>query len=366
MVRGGTELKGYLVLSSGEVFEGELIGSEKEVYGEVVFFTGMTGYEEVITDPSFRGQMVVFTYPLIGNYGINRKDQESEKTQASALIMHSCRKHGYHYEATESLEEYANKNQIPILVGVDTRAVVKRIRQLGDMGAIITTNLETIDFSEKQLIGTRNLVEEVSTPKIETFGKGDYHVVMIDFGYKKSILTSLLNLGCKVTVVPFNTDEKTINGLKPDGILLSNGPGNPKRLLHLTEQIKRLAMTYPTMGICLGHQLLALAFGGDTKKLRFGHRGANQPVQDTITKKIYITSQNHSYVVTNESLTKTGFTPRYVNINDRSIEGMSHNLYPITSVQFHPEAHPGPADSEEIFLHFLTDMSSKRREKVYA
>ncbi|OIJ10472.1 carbamoyl phosphate synthase small subunit [Anaerobacillus alkalilacustris] len=359
-------MKGYIVLSTGETFEGELLGNVEQVYGEVVFFTGMTGYEEVITDPSFKGQMVVFTYPLIGNYGINGIDQESVGPQASALIMQGCRSQGYHYEAIDSLKEYAEKHSLPILVGVDTRAVVKRIRELGDMGAIITTNLDSVDFSSKQTIGTRDLVQEVSTTTIESFGDGDHHVVMVDFGYKKSIVTSLMKLGCKVTVVPYNTDELTIANLGPDGILFSNGPGNPKKLLHLTGQIKRLATTYPTMGICLGHQLLALAFGGDTEKLRFGHRGANQPVQDLLTKKVYITSQNHSYVVTDSSLKETGFTPRYVNINDRSIEGMSHSKYPITSVQFHPEAHPGPSDSEEIFLHFLTDMSSKRREKVYA
>ncbi len=359
-------MKGYIVLSTGEFFEGELLGNDKEVYGEVVFFTGMTGYEEVMTDPSFKGQIVVFTYPLIGNYGINGIDQESIAPQASALIMQGCRNEGYHYEAIESLKDYAEKTSLPILVGVDTRAVVKRIRELGDMGAIITTNIDTVDFSNKPMIGTRNLVEEVSTTKIETFGDGDYHVVMVDFGYKKSILSSLLTLGCKVTVVPFNTDEGTIANLKPDGVFLSNGPGNPKKLVHLLGTIKKLASTYPTMGICLGHQLLALAFGGDTEKLRFGHRGANQPVQDLLTKKVYMTSQNHSYVVTEDSLEETGFSPRYININDRSVEGMSHQQYPITSVQFHPEAHPGPSDSEEIFHCFLTDMSSKRSEKIYA
>ncbi len=359
-------MKGYLVLSTGEIFEGELLGSKEEVYGEVVFFTGMSGYEEVMTDPSFKGQIVVFTYPLIGNYGINGIDQESVAPQASALIMQGCRNEGFHYESVDSLKDYAEKTSLPILVGVDTRAVVKRIRELGDMGAIITTNIDSVDFSTKPVIGTRNLVEAVSTTKIETFGKGDYHVVMIDFGYKKSILTSLLALDCKVTVVPYNTDVNTIAELNPDGLFLSNGPGNPKKLTHLLGQIKKLATTYPTMGICLGHQLLALAFGGDTEKLRFGHRGANQPVQDLLTKKVYITSQNHSYVVKDGSLAQTGFSTRYININDQSIEGMSHLHYPITSVQFHPEAHPGPSDSEEIFQNFLTDMSSKRREKIYA
>lgn len=359
-------MKGYLVLSSGEVFEGEFLNNQQEIYGEIVFFTGMTGYEEVMTDPSFKGQIVVFSYPLVGNYGINGNDHESNIPQASALIMQSCRDAGYHYESMQALKEYADKHDLPVLVGVDTRAVVKRIRDLGDMGAIITTNLETVDFSTKEVIGTRDLVQEVSTSEIFSVGEGDYHVVMIDFGYKKSILNSLVKLGCKVTIVPYDTDEATIISLKPDGIFLSNGPGNPKKLLHLTGQINRLAKTYPTMGICLGHQLLALAFGGDTDKLRFGHRGANQPVQDLLTKKVYITSQNHSYVVKDDSLKDTGFTVRYVNINDKSIEGMSHLHYPITSVQFHPEAHPGPVDSEEIFLHFLTDMSSKRREKVYA
>lgn len=359
-------MKGYIVLSTGEIFEGELLGKEQEVYGEIVFFTGMTGYEEVITDPSFKGQLVVFTYPLIGNYGINQIDQESEVPHASALIMQGCRNQGYHYQSRQSLQEYAEKMNIPILVGVDTRAVVKRIRELGDMGAVMTTNPETVDFTLKPIIGTLDLVKEVSTTQIETYGDGDHHVVMIDFGYKKSILKSLINLGCKVTVVPYDTDEMTITNLNPDGIFLSNGPGNPKSLVHLTAQIKRLATRYPTMGICLGHQLLALAFGGDTHKLRFGHRGANQPVQDLVTKKVYITSQNHSYVVTDGSLKQTGFTVRYVNINDKSVEGMSHLDYSITSVQFHPEAHPGPSDSEEIFLGFLMDMSSKERVKTYA
>ena len=359
-------MKGYLVLSTGEQFEGELFGSDEQVFGEVVFFTGMAGYEEVMTDPSFKGQMVVFTYPLIGNYGINENDHESKKIQATALIMQDCREEGFHYESKQSLYEYAEKHRVPILVGIDTRTVVKKIRELGDMTAIITTNPAKVDFSNKPNISERDLVNEVSVKQMETHGYGANHVVMLDFGYKKSIVTTLNQLDCKVTIVPHTTDVSIIQQLKPDGIFLSNGPGNPKRLSHLLVKVKKLAESYPTMGICLGHQLLALSFGANTKKLKFGHRGANHPVIDVITNQVYVTSQNHSYVVTDTSLKDTGFSTRYVNVNDQSVEGISHCQYPITSVQFHPEAHPGPSDSEGIFQDFLLNMRNKRSATVYA
>ncbi|MBU8908341.1 carbamoyl phosphate synthase small subunit [Desertibacillus haloalkaliphilus] len=359
-------MKGYLVLSTGETFEGEWLGGEEEVYGEVVFFTGMTGYQEVITDPSFKGQIVVFTYPLIGNYGINEADNESIKPQVSGVVMSECSDDGFHYESKITLADHCKKQHVPMLVGIDTRAVVKRIRELGDMGAIITNDLTNIDFATKKPIGTRDLVKEVSTTTIETFGEGEHHVVLIDYGYKRSIVDALVKYGCKVTVVPYNTDIDTIHELSPDGILLSNGPGNPKQMEAYLDDIKQLASSYPTMGICLGHQLLALAFGGDTEKLRFGHRGANQPVQDLVSKQVYMTSQNHSYVVREHGIEKTGFDVRYRNINDGSVEGLVHSCLPITSIQFHPEAHPGPSDSETIFLNFVAEMNSKRREKVYA
>ncbi|MDE5412591.1 carbamoyl phosphate synthase small subunit [Alkalihalobacterium chitinilyticum] len=359
-------MKGYLVLSTGETFEGEWIGTEADVYGEVVFFTGMTGYQEVITDPSFKGQIVVFTYPLIGNYGVNDIDNESLQPQVSGVIMSECNSSGFHYESKSSFQDNCQQSSIPMLTGVDTRAVVKRIRELGDMGAILTTDLSRVNFEQYEPIENLNLVKEVSTQEIVTYGEGDSHVVLLDFGFKKSIVDTLLKYDCKVTVVPYDTTYETIAGLKPDGILLSNGPGNPKQMATQLHDIKKLAMDYPTFGICLGHQLLALAFGADTEKLRFGHRGANQPVQDLYSKRVYMTSQNHSYVVKDASLQGTGLIARYKNINDGSVEGLIHTELPVASVQFHPEAHPGPSDSEEIFSVFITEMSSKRREKAYA
>lgn len=359
-------MKGYLVLSTGETFEGEWYGANEPVYGEIVFFTGMTGYQEVITDPSFKGQIVVFTYPLIGNYGVNADDNESIVPSVSGVIMCECSDEAFHYEAKSSFKQHCIDHNIPMLVGIDTRAVVKRIREHGCMGAIITNDLDQVNFDQYVPMEERNLVKEVSTNTIETYGNGSQHVVLVDFGYKKSILNSLAKMDCKVTVVPYDTTFEKIKNLQPDGILLSNGPGNPKQVSSELEKIKQLATTYPTMGICLGHQLLALAFGADTEKLTFGHRGANQPVQDLETKRVYMTSQNHSYVVKEESLKETGFQVRYKNVNDGSVEGMTHTIYPITSIQFHPEAHPGPSDSEEIFSMFIKEMKLMGREKEYA
>ncbi|TSB46146.1 carbamoyl phosphate synthase small subunit [Alkalicoccobacillus porphyridii] len=359
-------MKGYVVLETGEQFEGVLHGVEQdqEIHAEIVFFTGMTGYQEVLSDPSFKGQMVVFTYPLIGNYGINPSDYESIEPQAEALLISELNGTGHHYESNQPLASCLSHAGIPYVTGVDTRAIVKRIRKHGDMRAVLTTNPVAVNFSHSKPLGEQEIVPSVSVQSIETYGLGAHHIVLMDYGYKKSILSELLALGHRVSVVPYDTSYKKINELKPDGILLSNGPGNPKQLEQFLPTIKKLAETYPTLGICLGHQLLALAFGGDTEKLNFGHRGANQPVIDRQTHKVYMTSQNHSYVVNEASLINTSLTARFYNINDGSIEGLEHQTLPILSVQFHPEAHPGPSDSAELFTLF-NEMMSQGRESLY-
>jgi carbamoyl-phosphate synthase small subunit len=346
-------MKGYLHLNNGESFQGHWItkAPTDDIKGEIVFFTGMTGYQEVLTDPSYKDQIIVFTYPLIGNYGINEMNFESKKPHVAGVIVYEAKQSAFHYEAKHTLVDYLEKWGIPMLGHIDTRAVVKKIRHEGTMPVVLSgSNVPNVDSF--QLLNDQK-VSKVTTFQAEHYGDGKQHIVLVDFGTKKSIINSLITRDCKVTVVPYHTSLEDIHLLKPDGILLSNGPGDPKELKGLLPTIKKLISQFPTLGICLGHQLAALALGANTEKLAFGHRGANHPVIDLKTGKVFMSSQNHSYVVDENSLNGTGLTLRFINLHDQSVEGFAHDVYPLQTVQFHPEAHPGPAESEYIFDEFI-------------
>lgn len=351
-------MEGYLHLKNGAKYKGTFHtnAAKKTVCGEIVFFTGMTGYQEVLTDPSYKDQIIVFTYPLIGNYGINDEDFESKKPHVAGVVVYEANKEAFHYQSQHSLLEYLEKWNIPLISHVDTRAIVKNIRQAGSMPAVLTTE-ETAQEENFSLVRDTK-VAKVSEIELQHYGSGDHHIVLVDFGKKESMVDCLLERGCKVTVVPYNTDFETIQDLAPNGILLSNGPGDPKELKEVLPTVQALIKQYPTLGICLGHQLAALALGAETSKLSFGHRGANHPVMDKKNQKVIMSSQNHSYVVEEESLKNTGCTARFYNLHDGSIEGLSHTVYPLQTVQFHPEANPGPSEGQYIFDEFIENVKA--------
>ncbi|TKI58613.1 carbamoyl phosphate synthase small subunit [Brevibacillus antibioticus] len=349
---------GYLTLESGEVFTGKLYGAPINGFGEVVFHTGMTGYQEVMTDPSFAGQIVTFTYPLIGNYGINEKDYEAAKPALTGMIVSELCMEPSHYESNMTLAQAAEAFGFPILAGIDTRTITKRVRQDGTVFGVISDQPMQVEevVSLRYKHAKKSLVANVSRQQVERYPGTGEHVVLIDLGMKQSILDALLQQGCRVTVVPFDTSFAQINALAPDGLLFSNGPGDPEHLLAYCSEWRKAVEQYPTLGICLGHQVLALMYGGKTEKLAYGHRGSNHPVKDLMTGKVYMSSQNHGYVVKEESLDKRQLTVSYRNVNDSSVEGLCHVSLPVFSVQFHPEAHPGPSDTSHIFHQFLQSM----------
>lgn len=358
---GVYKMKGYLHLQSGDTFEGEWTTQslDNRIEGEVVFYTGMTGYQEVLTDPSYKDQIIVFTYPVIGNYGINQNDFESKKPHVAGVIVYEDNRESSHYEANCSLHEYLEKWEIPLLSHADTRAIVKKIRKHGSMPGVLATKKDDSKITSPFL--NEDKVPLVSETRKRTLGDGVNHIVLIDFGAKRSIVSSLLQRGCAVSVVPYNTTFENIQSLQPDGVLLSNGPGDPKQLSALLPTIKKVVMHYPTLGICLGHQLVALALGGDTKKLLFGHRGANHPVRDRKLNKVFMSSQNHSYYVDDAGLIGTGLKGRFYNLHDQTIEGLSHEYLPVQTVQFHPEASPGPREGAYIFDEFLQQINDRKR-----
>ena len=356
-------MKAYLILEDGTVFTGENIGSTREVVSEIVFNTSMTGYLEVLTDPSYAGQAVVMTYPLIGNYGIT-PDMESERPWVDGYIVRELSRMPSNFRCEGTIQDFLTEHDIPGIAGVDTRALTKTLRDKGTMNGMITTdenyNIEEI-LPKLKAYRTGNVVDKVTCkePKILK-GKGK-KVALLDLGAKNNIAKSLNERGCEVTIYPAHTTAQEILDTKPDGIMLSNGPGDPKECESIIAEIKKLYESeVPIFAICLGHQLMALATGADTYKLKYGHRGGNHPVKDLATGRVYISSQNHGYAVDAKALDEKVAVPAFTNVNDGTNEGLKYVGKNIFTVQFHPEACPGPQDSAYLFDRFITMMGGNQ------
>ncbi|ABS22770.1 carbamoyl-phosphate synthase, small subunit [Bacillus cytotoxicus NVH 391-98] len=357
-------MKRQLILEDGTVLIGKGFGGEIEKSGEVVFTTGMTGYQETLSDPSYCGQIVTFTYPLIGNYGINRDDFESIQPSVHGLIVNEICDHPSNFRNENSLDEYLKERNIPGLSGIDTRKLTRKIRQYGTMRGRLCNMDVDVDYIVSQLRATvfTDHVKRVSTKDpYPSPGRG-YRVVLVDFGMKHGILRELNKRDCDVIVVPYNTSAEEILRLSPDGIMLSNGPGDPKDVPEAIEMLKGIIGKVPLFGICLGHQLFALASGANTVKLKFGHRGLNHPVKHLETGKVAITSQNHGYAVEEESVKGTDLEITHVALNDGTVEGLRHKKFPAFTVQYHPEASAGPEDANDLFEDFLTMIANFKKE----
>lgn len=345
----------YICLENGQTFKGYSFGATKEVIGELVFTTGMCGYIETLTDPSYYGQIVMQTFPLIGNYGIINEDKESNKPYVSAYIVREKCDKPSNFRCDEDLDSFLKENDIPGVYGVDTREITKIIRESGVMNAFITTNPKNADYEKIKEYKIVDAVKSVSAEKPQLIPSDNhkYNVVLLDFGAKKNIVRELNKRGCNVAVMPYNTKAEDILKLGVDGIMLSNGPGDPSENTEIVEELKKLIGKVPMFGICLGHQLLALAMGGKTTKLKYGHRGVNQPVKNLETGRTYISSQNHGYAVVNETIEAAGGKVSYTNANDGTCEGVDYEDKKAFSVQFHPEACSGPHDTRFIFDKFI-------------
>lgn len=352
-------MKAIIALEDGTIFKGKSFGAKGERSAEIIFNTSMTGYQEILTDPSYKGQFVIMTYPLIGNYGINSEDVESRRPFIEGFIVRENSRISSNWRSQKSLSEYLKEHNILGIEEVDTRALTRHIRLEGAMKAVISTE----DLDEKRLVKRarksagligRDLVKKVTLQKTQHWSKrGKYKVVVVDCGVKFNILRELVNNNCQVIVVPAKTEAVDILKMKPDAILLSNGPGDPAGVPYVVETVKELLGKLPIFGICFGHQMLGLALGGRTYKLKFGHHGANHPVKDLMTGRISITVQNHGFCVDIDSLNKKDIKITHINLNDKTLEGIRHKRLPIFSVQFHPEASPGPHDAKYLFKEFI-------------
>jgi len=353
--------RGFLVLSDGTVFRGTGFGAQKTHVGELVFSTAMTGYQEALTDPSYAGQILMMTYPLVGNYGINGEDSESDKIWARGFVVHEACLEPVHSKSKKSIDEFLEEQGVPGVAGLDTRAIVHKIRDKGVMPACIYAGEEEPDIPALAKKAAAldysgiNFVDEVSPREPREFGKGKKRVVLVDCGAKANIVRELVKRGIRVTTVHYKTSARAILDLDPDGVVVSNGPGDPALMQTTAAAMRAIAKKLPTMGICLGHQILGIAAGGSTFKLKFGHRSANQPVKELETGRVFITTQNHGYAVDGASIGKD-WVVTMLNANDGTVEGLRHRELPVFSVQFHPEAHPGPRDTGFLFDEFVKSL----------
>jgi carbamoyl-phosphate synthase small subunit len=360
--------KAILILEDGRAFRGRAFGADGETFGEMVFNTSMTGYQEILTDPSYSGQIVCMTYPHIGNYGVNEEDTESRRPWVEGFVVRESSRIASNWRSTETLDAYLKRHKIVGIEHIDTRALVRHIRDKGAMRAAIST----VDLDEKSLLEkvrnspemkNRELASAVTIDKSFDYAaesEEKFHVVAFDFGVKTNSLREFSKFNCKITVVPAETSAKEVLALKPDGIFLSNGPGDPSSMKEVVAEIRTLTeQNVPMFGICLGHQILGQVFGGETYKLKFGHRGGNQPIKDLTTGKIEIAAHNHGFAVEAESL-PAEVEITHVNLNDNTVAGLRHKTLPVFSVQYHPESAPGPHDSEYLFKRFIELMEEKK------
>ena len=382
-------MKAFLILEDGTVFTGVSFGARKEIISEIVFNTSMTGYLEILTDPSYTGEAVVMTYPLIGNYGVNYQDMESKKAHPDGFIVREIAEKASNFRNDDSLARFLTDQGITGISGIDTRKLTRILREKGTMNGMITTDENRINdegcLSEIEKYKVKDAVKKASCKENEVFfpnmaRKPDkvfkpefqfkkdfvtevkYRIALIDFGAKKNIVDALLRRGCEVDVYPYNTTAEEIFRNKPDGIMLSNGPGDPAECTEIIKELRKLyEMDIPVFGICLGHQLMAIAMGGRTEKMKYGHRGANHPVKDLKTGRVYISSQNHGYMVVDGSLPENIAKTSFINVNDTTVEGLSYTGKRIFTVQFHPEACAGPLDTAYLFDEFLKEIDNAKK-----